>query len=81
MIVNLDVITLKSQVTVELHLLTSDTRTLGYSLLSGLTVDIESFYSLQVSSLILYFMSSACVSGCFGSKQEYRPDAKIVSMK
>ena len=50
-VVNLDVVTLECQVAVELHLLTSDTRTLGNSLLSGLTVDVECLHSLDVSSL------------------------------
>ena len=50
-VVNLDVLTLESQVAVQLHLLTGDTRTLSNSLLSGLTVDSQVLNSLQVSSL------------------------------
>ena len=45
------VLTLESQVAVELHLLTGDTRTLCDSLLSGLTVDGEVLDSLDVGSL------------------------------
>ncbi len=50
-VVDLDVLTLECQVAVEFHLLTSDTRTLCDSLLSGLTVDVESLHSLEVGSL------------------------------
>ena len=50
-VINLDVVTLKSQVAVQLHLLTGDTRTLCNSLLSGLTVNGQSLNSLDVLSL------------------------------
>ena len=51
-IVNLDVLTLEYEITVEFHLLTSDTRTLGNSLLSTLTIDVESLNSLDVLALV-----------------------------
>ena len=51
-IVNLNIITFESQVAVKLHLLTSNTRTLCNSLLSSLTVDVESLNSLDVLALV-----------------------------
>ena len=65
-VVNLYVVTLESQVAVELHLLTGDTRTLCNSLLSGLTVDVESFYSLEVGSL----SSDGCIKDALGQCDE-----------
>ena len=50
-VVNLDVLTFECQVAVKLHLLTSDTRALCHSLLSGLTIDVERLYSLNILSL------------------------------
>ena len=65
-VVNLDVLTLECQVAVELHLLTSDTRTLCHSLLSGLTVDVESLHSLDVLSL----SSDSSVEDALGQSDE-----------
>ena len=50
-VVNLHVVTLEGEVAVELHLLTSDTRALCDSVLSALTVDVESLHSLEVLGL------------------------------
>jgi len=58
-VVDLHVLTLEHEVSVELHLLTSDTRTLCDSLLGGLTVDVEGFHGLQIFAL-----------GCDGSVED-----------